>query len=467
MKKICVALLLVSALHVQLSARNVSGALDSMLQRTLDSMLTVVNIKSLSAAIQLSDSNAWAKASGISSLAPAVPATPEYAYLIGSVAKTITSACILQLADEQKLSLDDSLHKWLDTFQYVDPNITIRQLLRHQSGLSDVLANPAHQPALLARMDSIWSADNLIRNFLMPPLNQPGAAWNYCNTNYMLLSIIIKKVSGHPFYEEIRNRFFRPLGMNTIAIPAFETLSAPVAHVWMDLDGDGVTEDADGFYMSWMSLNSAAGACGGYFATAGDLSKWMRTYMRGNLLSAGMMAEAKTTVFATGSQGGLYGLGLMKNSMAGYLAYGHGGDLSYAASSWYFPAKDISISVCGNDAKVNSWQLLRVVEALLKTYNGWQATTAVPALPDNLLLTTYPSPFSGRLTVAVQHDQSLKDITGVLVNMTGERIVTAAAKHAGNVTKIEFDDLSGLPKGLYSVKIYADNRFLKSVKVIR
>jgi hypothetical protein len=158
----------------------------------------------------------------------------------------------------------------------------------------------------------------------------------------------------------------------------------------------------------------------------------------------------------------------MKNSMAGYLAYGHGGDLAYSASSWYFPAKDISISVCGNDAQKTSWALLPVVEALLKTYNKWQATTAVPALlSGDLLITAYPSPFSDKLTVDIQPDPSLKNITGVLVDMAGNCIVTAPARLAGNATRIEFDDLSGLHTGLYTVYIYTDNRFLKAVKVMR
>lgn len=87
--------------------------LDNMLSFTLDSMRTVMNVKSLSIAIQLPDTSIWADASGISALN--VNVTTSDAYLFGSVTKTITSACILQLADQGVLNLDDSLYQWLDT----------------------------------------------------------------------------------------------------------------------------------------------------------------------------------------------------------------------------------------------------------------------------------------------------------------------------------------------------------------
>lgn len=128
----------------------VPAILDSILNKTLDSMQVVLNVKSLSAAMQFTDSSVWARASGISSVFPTVNVTTNDVYLIGSITKTITAACILQLTDQGILNLDDSLYMWLDTIQYINPNITIRQLLRHQSGIYDVLSNPACQPALIA-----------------------------------------------------------------------------------------------------------------------------------------------------------------------------------------------------------------------------------------------------------------------------------------------------------------------------
>ncbi len=263
-------------------------------------MKTVLNVKSLSASIQFPDTAVWKRATGISSVNPPLNVTTDDAYLIGSVVKTMTSACILQLADQGVLNLDDSLHQWLDTIQYINPNITIRQLLRHQSGLYDVLNNPACQPALMANQSTVWLAVDLINTFIQPPIAAPGTNWSYCNTNYFLLGMIIEEATGNYYYDELRNRFFSPLGMTTIGIPAFESYSNPVAHLWLDINGDGITDDAHFFYYYYLSLNSAAGAAGGYYATPSDVTRWMRTYMRGDLLTPGMLLQARTTVFALG-----------------------------------------------------------------------------------------------------------------------------------------------------------------------
>lgn len=468
-KNIFILLLFITCYCSNAFAQHVPEKLDSMFKRTLDSMRTRMCIKSLSAAVQLNDTASWAKAIGISSLSPAVDADAADAYLIGSVTKTMTSACILKLAEEGKLNLDDSLYEWLDPFKNVNPNISIRQLLRHQSGLFDVLANPDCNPALMSNIDSIWSAKDLITAFTNAPTDTPGGKWNYCNTNYMLLGMIIEKATGKPFYEELRSGFFNPLHLNTIAIPAFETLTSPVAHVWLDITGDGVLDDAHDFYMSFKSLNSTAGACGGYFSTAQDVSKWMRSYMRGDLHSAATMAEAKTTITAPGSQGGLYGLGLMKNKMDGLVAYGHGGDLAYSASSWYFPERDISISVLGNDAGKTSWALLPVVEALLKTYNNWKVTTGIPELDlESMDIKAFPAPFSKKLTVSIRHKAEAKNWNVVLVNVSGQKIASALMQNNNqHETQFEFENLSDIGSGIYFVHIYAAEKLVKTIKVLK
>ncbi|HEY0030031.1 MAG TPA: serine hydrolase, partial [Bacteroidia bacterium] len=165
-------------------AQTVPLVLENMLNNTLDSMQLSINNRSLSASVQLSNTAVWSKAAGISSLVPYANATTSDAYEIGSVAKTMTSACVLHLADQGLLSLDDSLHEWIDTIPYINPDITIHQLLRHQSGIYDVLNNPAHQPALFADQDSIWSAKDFINAFIQPAPGIPGGSFSYCNTGY-------------------------------------------------------------------------------------------------------------------------------------------------------------------------------------------------------------------------------------------------------------------------------------------
>ncbi|MNU88835.1 D-alanyl-D-alanine carboxypeptidase precursor [compost metagenome] len=446
----------------------ISAGLDTELQHTLDSMRTVLGAKSLSAAIQTSNGSIWAHSNGISAAFPAENVTPNDAYLIGSVTKTITSACVLQLADEGLLNLDDSLYEWLPTMPYIDSTITIRQLLNHTSGIYDVLSHPHNQDSLMADISRIWTPEELIDRFISPPLFQPGTSWSYSNTNYFLLSMIIQEATGNPFYIELRNRFFAPLQLNSFAIPSFETLNAPVAHLWLDITGDGILDDADSFYMNYLSLNSTAGVAGGYFSTPTDCTKWMRTYMRGDLLSTAMMAEAKTTVFAPAAQGGKYGLGLMKNQthFLGYEAYGHGGDLAYHASSWYFPVLDQSITVFTNDNNKNSWALLPVVRELLRTYVENQTASLEENQTGNFQVA--PVPFKDELSISWKNISSDHEIQFTLTDALGQTIATRITdpiikKHA----VIKFQNLESLPAGIYFVRISTNSHQIQTIKVVK
>lgn len=450
-------LLTVIATTTSVATAQIDPDLDTLLQHKTDSMHTLLNNHSLSAAISFSDGNSWEYANGNSGLFE--PAVPGQVYLIGSITKTMIAACILQLADEQILSLDDSIHDWLPPMNNINPDISLRQLLRHQSGLYDVLTNPQTQPALLANQDSVWNAGDLIETFIQPPLANPGVNWNYCNTNYFLLGMIIESATGNPFYSELRNRFFTPLNLPTIAIPSFEQQTSPVCHVWMDLNGDNSVEDGHAFYYNWLSLNSAGGAAGGYYATAADVSDWMRTYQRGDLLSSTMMAEAHTMVLAPGLPSTTYGLGLMKRSFLGYEAYGHGGDLAYSATSWYFPALDISISVLNNDSRITSWELAPVIAALLEGYLSWQQADVVEIAQQEPQ--AFPNPFNDELNIVLPKSLNNQILSGSLFSVDGKKVAESMNNHFAQ------HDLEVLTSGTYFLQLTTDQQLTFTQKVIR
>ncbi|MFM9984405.1 MAG: serine hydrolase, partial [Flavobacteriales bacterium] len=392
------------------------------------------------------------------------------AYEIGSVAKTITSACILQLHDEGFLSIEDSIGEWIDNIPNVNPDVTIRQLLQHKSGLYDVFSNPDFQIAINSDIDSVWDAQVLIETFIEAPIFSPGAAWSYCNTNYLLLGIIIEEATGNPFYVEMRNRFFDPLALSTFGIPSFEPYTEPIAHVWMDITGDGVTEDAHWFYMIYNSLNSAAGAAGGYFARPSEVSKWMRTYMRGDLLSVALMDDAMTTSAAPGLPGTTYGLGIMRKMFEGCEGFGHGGDLGYSASSWYFPEKDISITVCNNDADVISWDLAPVVAALLKTIKDYDELNSAISddTDDDLSVVAYPNPFSDQFTLQLNSESSHQRFDIKLMSILGEIVeMKSVTKLGGQQTYLVFDQLETVADGIYFIEIVSDKNEKTILKMVK
>ena len=447
-----------------------AAKLDSLLSRTLDSMQKVHKGKSLSAAIQFKNGTNWTRAKGISSENPFILAAPDQTYLIGSVTKTITSACILQLADEKKLNLDDSLFRWVDTLKFINPNITIRQLLRHQSGMYDVLQNPQNQAALLAKKDSIWSYPNFIKKFIKPSVFEAGTDIDYCNTGYFLLGMIIEKASGQPYYKEIRKRFFAPLGLNSFKLAAYEGLPSNISHVWIDLNGDGILDDAHTFYTTWKSLNAVAGSAGGYYALPSDVAKWMRSYMRGDLLSPGMMAQAKQTIYAPKINGVNYGLGLMERTIGGLKAFGHGGDLSYSATSFYFPTKDISITVHCNDSKYPSYTLDATVAALLKTYTKYENLLTVD---DKTLekidfkLKIMPNPFSENTRISLKLPEGAHDLTLVFTNLLGENIGVISKQNLSEGLQVIDTQELVFQKGVYVVSVFANGKMVAAERMVK
>ena len=452
-----------------LKAQMVDPELDMRLQYTLDSMRVKLNIKSLSGAIQIGESKYWKGAKGISSLNPYLEASADDVYLIGSVVKTMTSACILQLIDEGKLTLNDSIYEWLDTMPFIDGNITIRQLLRHQSGLYDFLSNPASQPTFLSQPDSVWTQEDLLKTFMKAPLAAPGGTWNYCNTNYLLLGMIIKKVTGHYFYEEYRSRFFNPLMMNSTAIPAFETITSNIAHVWIDLNGDGINDDAHDFYSNWLSLNSAASSAGGYYSTALETAIWMRSFIKGDLVSAPVMDEAFQTIPSPGLPGGTYGLGVMRKSFNGTLAYGHQGDLAYSASSWFFPSLDISITVLCNDSKINSHDLDIVISALQKKFREYTATVSSNNVEiQSIELFAYPIPFSDRINVRLRGINKLNKVDIHINDQLGvelKKFQNISLKDGENTFSLDLHD--HWHNGIYFLTVVCDTKIVKTVSLFK
>ena len=458
---LCLIVLLIGKYRA--SAQTVPAGLAEKLDNTLDSMLVVIGNKSLSAAMQFDDNSVWKNAVGISSNLTDV--TADFKYEIGSITKTLTSACVLQLVDEGLINLDDSIYTWIDTLAFVDSSITIRHLLRHQSGLYEVLANPDMQPQLLLDQDSIWNAKDVITTFIQSPYDVPGSTWSYCNTGYFLLGMIIESVTGNPFYEEIRTRFLDPLELTTVGIPSFETYTGPIAHVWLDITGDGEVDDAHAFFYNWLSLNSSVAAAGGYYGTAADITTWMRTYMRGDLLSASILDEAKETVTAPGLPG-TYGLGLIKKTFLGYESFGHGGDLAYSTNSWYLPELDLSVTVFNNDATIISWDLEPVTIALLQTYEAWKLTSPIV---ENTLATdikAYPNPFGQSLMVELPALGN-NTVQCNLVNMYGQEVWSRAITLEKIPQQYQFEMPASLSNGMYLFEVKENGVTIYSQQLVK
>ena len=157
------------------------------------------------------------------------PTTTDH-YRIGSLTKTMTATVILQLAQEGKLSLDDPISKYRPEVPNGDA-ITIAQLLDMRSGLYGYDLDPVFLRAVDADPKRTWSPDDLLAiGYSKPALFAPGTAYDYSNTTYVLLGLVMEQVTGKTASELFTERLFDPLDLEDTTLPALDDASIPIQH---------------------------------------------------------------------------------------------------------------------------------------------------------------------------------------------------------------------------------------------
>ena len=243
---------------------------------------------------------------------------PQDRVHIGSITKTFVATVVLQLAAEGRLSLDDSVQKWLPGVitghGYHPAQITIRQLLQHTSGLRDYTSDPLFQTT--QGLAQTWRPQQLVDIALR--LGPPVHDWLYSNTNYILLGMIIQKVTGHSPVTEIRRRILVPLGLHDTSFPLTSTqIPAPYAH---------------GYYGPIDATNlvnpSATWTAGAMISTVEDSVRFYSALLTGRLLPPEQQRELLAAI-PVDDPGELfaehYGLGIYRVQLPCGTAWGHDG----------------------------------------------------------------------------------------------------------------------------------------------
>ncbi len=222
----------------------------------------------------------------LSTREPLTPATPIY---IASLAKTMTSAAIFQLADESRLSIDDPITNHIPTLPDFARDITIRHLLNHTSGLPDYDDLLTEQQLAGATNERVLAA----LEAAPAPQAAPGEKWSYCNAAYVLLAEVIERIEDAPLPEVLERRFFAPLGMTSTWMQADD--APPRADVAL-----AYKRDDDAWTPSGRT-NHIYGP-GGVYSTLDDLILWTRAFISGDILSDWAMQLAITPAQASGKR---------------------------------------------------------------------------------------------------------------------------------------------------------------------
>lgn len=208
--------------------------------------------------------------------------TADTKFRIGSNTKQFTAACILQLAEQGKLSLDDTLGKYFSGFEYGD-TVTVHMLLTHSSGIMDYFSLPGFdlRPVLLSKDSMVHLLRGKLYDFL------PGCDIGYSNSGYYLLGLIVEKVSGQTLEQYMAEHLWKPAGMDHTGVDRFDTVLVKRAHGYVG----AAAKPMNAFDINYMW--DAMFAVGSMYSTLEDLYKWERALDGNGILSA----EAKEKMF--------------------------------------------------------------------------------------------------------------------------------------------------------------------------
>ncbi|BFV60876.1 hypothetical protein KCMC57_up59800 [Kitasatospora sp. CMC57] len=265
----------------------------------------------------------WTLSAGTSTINTVKPIRSDEHFRIGSQSKTFTAATVLQLVDEGKVSLDSAIDTYLPGTVtgngYDGTRITVRQLLQHTSGVAayDPLASIA-----LVEPDGTYKLTTLVREGLKrAPVSAPGGGFTYSNTNYLILGLLVEKVTGIPVHQAVTQRIIEPLGLTgtVFPVPGNRALPAPAV--------PGYHGARLGPFYFWSPVldydPSVFSSAGAVISTLEDLSTFYEALTTGRVVSPAALAEMEKPSTVTPIP---YGLGIVRTTLScGGEAWGHNG----------------------------------------------------------------------------------------------------------------------------------------------
>ena len=246
---------------------------------------------------------------------------------VGSNTKTFVAVVVMQMVQEGKVGLDEPIETYLPGLikgEGVDGSrITVRQLLQHTSGLPEYTDTTPGSGDIFQIKDHYIPPRDLLDTALSKPAAfEPGTQWKYTNTNYVVLGMLVERVSQRPVGEQIDQRIVKKLGLSHTYFPAPGDRSIKGTHPQgYHLNGEGKLEDITEMDPAW------AWAAGAMVSTPSELNTFFQAVLDGRLLSQASIDEMKKGV-DTGAGGAVYGLGLIGTPLScGGTSWGHGGTI--------------------------------------------------------------------------------------------------------------------------------------------
>lgn len=333
-------------------ARKVEAAqLKQKLQQTLDEWHAAGKFPGATLGVSLADGTNFGLATGMSDLALKKPMTPRDRLLQGSVGKTYVAAVALQLVKEGKLGLNDKIAKYLGEESWFTrlpnaPDITVRMLMNHTSGLVRYELNPKFLADLTANPAKVWKPEEEIAYlFDTKAAFAAGQGWDYSDTNYIVLGMIIERITKSTYYEQVRQRVLKPLKLND-TVPSNGRRIPGLAQGYAGEKNPFGGADAMLVNGEFVINPQFEWTGGGMASTSADLAHWGKLMYEGKAFDPAMLPEMFNGVPARLGPETKYGLGVIIRPTKLGVTYGHSGFFpGYLTEMLYFPDHKFALAL--------------------------------------------------------------------------------------------------------------------------
>ena len=333
------ALVLLCGPALPFAARGQAATAGDSIDRYIGAELDRYHIPGMSVAVLRGDSVLLARGYGYANVELRVPASDSTVYQSGSVGKQFTAAAVVMLAEQGRLSLDDPITRFLPEGPAAWRRITVRHLLTHTSGIGDYTDS-----TLDVRRD--YTEDDLVRLAARQVLEfAPGDRWSYSNTGYVLLGIIIHRVTGVFYGDFLRDHVFRPVGMRTTRIIS-EADIVPNRAAGYRLVNDTLKNQ------EWVSPSLNTTADGALYFTVRDLAQWAIALNHWRIPSRTGLEASWTPVRLNSGGTYPYGFGWQITQQRGFRRIGHSGSWQgFQTTIQRYPDFDLTVIVLDNLAE--------------------------------------------------------------------------------------------------------------------
>jgi CubicO group peptidase (beta-lactamase class C family) len=328
------------------------GAADAATASRLDSLarayLASAPTPGLAVFVLQGDDTLLLRGYGFADLEDSTRATPRTVFRIGSITKQFTAALVMQLVQEGRIALDDTIQKFLPDFPAQGHRVTIRHLLTHTSGIKSYTdLGPEWQR--VQRLD--LSKDTLMALFATKPFDfAPGERYRYDNSGYYLLGVILEQVTGRTYQQLVEERLSRPLELADTRYCGTREIIPRRAQ--------GYARPPDGFVNApWISMTQPYSA-GALCSTVLDLVRWTGALWAGRVVAQASLQAMTTPGRLNDGRSTGYGFGLVMDSLAGHFRVSHGGGINgFTSALAHFPDDGVTVAVLDNTGNVSPDQL--------------------------------------------------------------------------------------------------------------